>query len=75
MSRLRLLKVIVQPVFILSDDDGENPVEQVASPLTVPASEWPAYAASGFAQSVEQLRQQVEGPAVQVVRDPDEATG
>ena len=40
---LRLLKVIVQPVFVF--DDGESLVEQIAEPLVVPAAEWPAFPA------------------------------
>ena len=57
--KLRLLKVVVQPVFVV--DDGENLVEQAADPIVVPASAWPTYANEGFARSVEALREQVEG--------------
>lgn len=56
---LRLLKVIVQPVFVV--DDGENLVEQPAQPVEVAAAEWPTFAAGRFAQGFEELRQQVEG--------------
>lgn len=40
--RLRLLKVIVQPVFIL--DDGENVSEKVAEPFIVTSADWRAFA-------------------------------
>lgn len=43
--KLRLLKVIVQPVFIL--DDGDTITEQVADAFTVPAGEWRAFADAG----------------------------
>lgn len=43
--RLRLLKVIVQPVFVL--DDGETLTEQVADPFTVTAAGWREFADEG----------------------------
>lgn len=36
---LRLLKVIIQPVFV--EDDGETLTEIAAQPLPVPAKDWP----------------------------------
>lgn len=56
--RLRLLKVIVQPVFVV--DDGETLTEQPAQPVIVPAAEWPGYAAGRFASDFDILRQRVE---------------
>ncbi|MGI8807515.1 MAG: hypothetical protein ACR2KK_06685 [Acidimicrobiales bacterium] len=56
--KLRLLKVICQPVFVL--DDGENLVEQTAEPVVVTAAEWPTYATEAFARSFDTLRTQVE---------------
>lgn len=60
-KRLRLLKVIVQPVFVV--DDGENLTELSAQPMSVSSTEWPVFATTGFAEAVEQLRQQVEDVA------------
>lgn len=57
--RLRLLKVVVQPVFVLDDDDL-GLTEHVAQPVDVPAHEWPNYATDRFAASYEALRIQVE---------------
>jgi hypothetical protein len=57
-ARLRLLKVIVQPVFVL--DDGENLVERAAQPVIVTAADWPEYAVTGFPESIEALRKEVE---------------
>lgn len=37
--RLRLVKVIVTPVFVL--DDGDSLTEQPAQPVEVPAARWP----------------------------------
>ena len=58
MAKLRLLKVICQPVFVL--DDGKSLIEQPAQPVEVPAIEWPTFATGRFAEAYEQLRGQVE---------------
>lgn len=57
--RLRLLKVICQPVFVL--DDGLNLVEQAAEPVVVPAAEWPTYPSEAFVRDMEALRAKIEG--------------
>lgn len=57
--RLRLLKVICQPVFVI--DDGETLIEQAAEPVVVSAADWPTYAGGAFAEAVTALRQLVEG--------------
>jgi hypothetical protein len=59
MAKLRLLKVIVQPVFVV--DDGETLTERITEPVVVPASEWPTYPTEGFARGFEALRKEVEG--------------
>lgn len=51
--KLRLVKVVVQPHFVL--DDGEVLSEQVAQPVEVKASEWPTYATTTFVQATEDL--------------------
>ncbi len=58
MATLRLLKVIVQPIFVL--DDGEHLTEQAAQPLEVSSEEWPTFPTGRFAESFEALRRQVE---------------
>ncbi len=68
--KLRLLKVICQPVFVL--DDGETLVEQPAQPVVVPAHEWPTYPTTAFAESFEQLRRQVEDGTATFLPDSDE---
>ncbi len=61
MAKLRLLKVIVQPVFVV--DDGEMLIEHSAEPVVVPSTEWTTYATRRFAEGFEALRLQVEGAA------------
>ncbi len=58
MPKLRLLKVIVQPVFVI--DDGDSLTEQAAEPQVVSARDWPTYATGPFVEAFETLRQQVE---------------
>lgn len=41
MKKLRLVKVIVHPIFVL--DDGENITEFENQPSVIPASEWPDF--------------------------------
>lgn len=55
--KLRLLKVIVQPVFVL--DDGEGLVEQIAQPVSVNPLDWPGYATGPFADELAKLKEQV----------------
>jgi hypothetical protein len=50
-KRLRLLKVVVQPHFIL--DDGETLEEIEHPPTVIPAAEWPAYSGERFPREVE----------------------
>jgi len=46
VKRLRLVKVLVQPVFVL--DDGENVTEIDHQPIVIPAAEWPTYSNERF---------------------------
>lgn len=50
MSKLRLVKVAVQPFFIL--DDGEMITEVDHSPTVIPASEWATYSSERFPREV-----------------------
>lgn len=58
MSTLRLLKVIVQPIFVL--DDGENLTETAAQPVTVAPADWPTYSTTGYGQAFAELQAQLE---------------
>ncbi|MCU1500581.1 MAG: hypothetical protein JWM47_4534 [Acidimicrobiales bacterium] len=51
MKKLRLVKVVVQPVFIL--DDGETVTEIDHEAIAIPAAEWPAYSGERFPAEVE----------------------
>jgi len=60
MARVRLLKVLVQPVFAL--DDGENldpmPEHRV---VEIPASEWPTYSSERFPREMVQMQRDLDG--------------
>lgn len=60
-GKLRLLKVICQPVFIV--DDGDALAELPAQPVDVPAAEWPTFATGRYLDGFEALRRQIEAPA------------
>ena len=57
--KLRLLKVMVQPVFAI--DDGETLTEVQAEAVVVSPDEWPTYPTSGFAQAVAKLQAELNG--------------
>jgi hypothetical protein len=48
--KLRLIKVLVQPVLVL--DDGET-IEEVEHPaIVIPADEWPTYSSERFPREI-----------------------
>jgi hypothetical protein len=56
--KLRLLKVLVQPVFVI--DDGEHLIEQTLDAIAVPAAAWPTYPVKEFAEAVAGLEAQLQ---------------
>jgi hypothetical protein len=58
MSTLRLLKVVVQPVFAI--DDGETLTETTAEPVVVASADWPSYPATRFLEAVNELQAQLD---------------
>jgi hypothetical protein len=58
MSRLRLLKVVVQPVFAI--DDGETLTETTAEPVVVASADWPTYPATRFLEAVNELQSELD---------------
>lgn len=59
MSQLRLLKVVVQPIFVVLDDEG-GASELIPQPVTVLPAEWPTFATGPFLQATEALRAHME---------------
>ena len=53
---LRLLKVIVEPVFV--EDDGEFLTEQPSQPVVVPASQWKDFVSQTFDDEVKRLQEE-----------------
>ena len=61
MSKLRLVKVVVQPFFVL--DDGENITELEHQPTVIPASEWPTYSSERFPREVAEWQAKLDADA------------
>lgn len=61
MKRLRLVKVIVQPVFVL--DDGDNVTEIDHDPIAIPAADWAAYSGERFPAEVKAWEAQINAAA------------
>lgn len=58
MGKLRLVKVHVQPVFVV--DDGENITEIEHPPVTIPAAEWATYSSERFPAEVKAWQDQLD---------------
>lgn len=58
MPKLRLIKVLVQPVFVL--DDGENVTEIEHQAVAIPAAEWPTYSNERFPREVKAWQKQLD---------------
>lgn len=57
-KKLRLLKVLVQPIFVV--DDGHNITEECAQVVSVPACEWADFATRIFQEQTDALRNKFE---------------
>ena len=56
--KLRLVKVLVQPVLVL--DDGET-IEEVDHPaIVIPADEWPTYSSERFPREIEEWQARLD---------------
>lgn len=62
MRKARLLKVQLQAVLVVEDEDGLD--EIVSDPVVVPARQWESFRAEGggFDQALDALKAQIEGP-------------
>lgn len=56
--KLRLVKVLVQPVFVL--DDGETITEVEHGSIAIPAAEWPTYSGDRFPAEVERWQAEID---------------
>jgi hypothetical protein len=61
MSKIRLVKVLVQPVFLIDHGDSIEEVEHPA--VAIPASEWPTYSSERFPAEVEAWQAQLDAEA------------
>lgn len=68
MATLRLVKVAVQPFFVL--DDGENITELEHPTTVIPAAEWPSYSAERFPREVAEWQAQIDAEAQGTAEKP-----
>jgi len=74
---VRLLKVFVQPVFVL--DDGEELTEVQHPPTVIPAAEWPTYSSERFPREVAEWQEKLDAEndeaaaSVTSLRSPERA--
>lgn len=61
MAKLRLVKVAVQPFFVL--DDGESITEVEHQATVIPASEWPTYSSERFPREVAEWQARLDAEA------------
>lgn len=60
-QRLRLVKVAVQPYFVL--DDGETIAEIDHPAVVIPASEWPSYSSDRFPREIAEWQAKIDADA------------
>lgn len=58
MPKLRLIKVLVQPVFVLDHGDRIEEVEH--QPVMIPADEWPTYSGERFPRELKAWQKQID---------------
>jgi hypothetical protein len=62
-ARIRLLKVLVQPVFVI--DHGDH-IEEIDHPQTViPAHEWPTYSGERFPRELAEWQAKLDAEAAE----------
>lgn len=61
-GKLRLVKVVVQPVFVL--DDGEEIIEVEHPAVNVPAGDWDRYSSQTFPQEVVAWQSRLDADAI-----------
>jgi hypothetical protein len=59
--KLRLVKVVVQPVFVLVDGDEVTEIEH--APVVIPAAEWPTYSSERFPSEVGAWQAEIDAKA------------
>jgi hypothetical protein len=70
-AKLRLVKVAVQPYFVL--DDGETIMEIEHPAVVIPANEWPTYSGERFPAEIEAWQAHLDAEAVEQATPPNRA--
>lgn len=62
-ARVRLLRVTVQPEFVVDDGDTLSPLPLQA--VEIPAAQWIEFAADNFAKAIAAIQEQVDQAAAE----------
>lgn len=62
-TKLRVIKMVLQPVIVI--DDGETLAEVEVQPVVVPWKAWGAYVNGGLADAIAQLEAKLVHPEVE----------
>ncbi|MCA1587125.1 MAG: hypothetical protein LC744_00100 [Chloroflexi bacterium] len=68
--KLQLLRVSVQPAFVVLDDDGVVQEEMVADPVVVMAKDWARYVEETFPGAIAELQRRAAEPEGDERADP-----
>lgn len=63
MPKLRLVQVLVQPVFMLDHGDRLEPLDH--QPVAIPGDEWPTYSGERFPREVAAWQAQIDAENTQ----------
>lgn len=58
MSRVRVLRFIVQPVLVIDDGEDLDPID--VQPIEVAARDWPTFAAEQWPAMLQQVQSQID---------------
>jgi hypothetical protein len=69
-KRVRLVKVVVQPVFMI--DDGETLTDIEHPPVTIPARDWPTYSSERFPKEIAAWQERLDAEDEAAASPPPE---
>jgi hypothetical protein len=69
MPKIRLVKVVVQPVLMLEEDGELAEVEH--PPVVIPAAEWPTYSSERFPREIQEWQARLDARASSVANGTD----
>jgi hypothetical protein len=68
-AKLRLVKVAVQPFFVLDDGEAITEIEHPA--IVIPANEWPTYSSERFPAEIEAWQARLDAETQEQAAPPN----